>query len=148
MARGYPDYFGQRAVPKYGTPFHIDSGMINLPFGVQTSMLAIAGQGVVNNALIYISGNIPPCNFILDLYVDGIYLFTSSMLEMYTEGFTWPGNHMFHLTEYNTDIDQYTVESGGIVPFSIGYEILIRNNGLGLRLGMVDVFYYLQQTGV
>jgi len=132
MARGYPDFYGQRIFPRYGTPTTDVAVMLNCPNLFTTGVFAIVGSGrTYDGGLHFWSTNDSPGFVQLTLDIDGVIYNTYSLADLLERNMVDHSNYFVSLTEYRLADDEYHVVFWPDFTFHTSIEISVINNSGG-----------------
>jgi len=110
MARGYPDFFGQRIFPRYGVPTSDIAILLNCPNGATTEVFSIVGPGrTYGGGLHFFSANDFPIAVQLALTIDGVLYNTYSLAWLLERNYTQRGDYFVQLLQFDAGDDEYEV---------------------------------------
>lgn len=125
MARGYPDYFGQSAWPKYGK-LYVAEWNQSIDSGNDADIVSLSMQGQVVSGNIRVVMAASPIDVLFTLTVDDLVVQLSWDRFMYTD-MTGRNGYPIELTYAGDDWLWHVYRIGAPVPFRTTFSINLLN---------------------
>jgi len=145
MPRGYPDYFGQSIIPRYGSAKKQDGLVSSIAHGSSKWVLNISTKGIIHGGYVAFSNVSDPQYVTIIVFVDLVNVMGFGLHNIM---------HYFNTIEtlvpvfpviYDTAGNEYCIGLHGELPFESQYGVSVSNQ-TGSTINLSAMLYYSEIT--
>jgi len=142
MARGYPDFFGQLIVPKYGTAYTQAQLALTVLRGENEDIFALAWKGRIYGGYFELSGTYDESLTTIRVIIDGQTVNQLATQDFINRGLVTPAVAVLFCVFYSPVIERYVFALTPDMVFEQTFVVNVANGDAAADIGVVGNLLY------